>query len=87
MPVRVLKTPMALRATSLLQEEGCSFHHEEALAQAEKEKSRAQLDCIHGENAEHTAEDSFREDKEHLKGKGEKVCCNFTQCSSKPCLC
>ena len=31
MLVGVLRTPLALRAASLLQEEGCSFHHEKAL--------------------------------------------------------
>lgn len=42
-PVRVLQTPLALGAVSLLQEESCSFHHEKALAQAERNKNRERL--------------------------------------------
>lgn len=38
MLVRVLKTPLALSAVPLLQEERGSFHHEKALAQARRTK-------------------------------------------------
>lgn len=35
--MRMLKASLALGAVSLLQEEGCTFHHEKALAQAGKQ--------------------------------------------------
>lgn len=44
MLVRVLETPLALGAVSLLQEEGSSFHHEKALTQAGKNKAKTQLE-------------------------------------------
>lgn len=37
MLVRMLEASLALGAVSLLQEKGCSFHHEKALAQAGKQ--------------------------------------------------